>query len=231
MTAGPGARRPAPTLAAIAVTGLLSALATVLCVMPASAQELTGVALGPDGGPLTGHVVVLHQVGSGGAGSVSTDTTDGAGGFQFQLEPGAGVYFAALRYEGRMYIGPAAEGGDEPVTGYVLRVEPGAEAGAVASGLAGSMRPPPPAARPAASTAGRAGGAGAGPYVLVGLLALTAAVAFVVSAPRYRRRRTREALIELAGVENALADPARADERAALEAEATRLRERLARES
>ena len=217
-------------------TGLHRSLATLLLVVvgvaaasasaePASGQELTGVAIGPDGQPLAEQVVVLHRVGGGSGAFVSTDTTSPEGGFRFALPvQDTAVYFAALRYDGRMYIGPAAEAGGEPVSDYILRVDPSTEAGAVASALSGQAPPPPPA-RPGARPAG--GGSDTGAFLLVGVLALTSAAIFFFAAPRYRRQRTRDTLIELARVENelAVADP---EDRARLKAERDRHRERLA---
>lgn len=204
------------------------ALALWLAPSGARAQELAGVALGPDEEPLAGIPVILHQVGGGSGATVSTDTTDAEGGFRFVLEAEGGeIYFAAIRYGGSMYIGPAVEAGGEPVTGYILRVEPGSEAGAVASALSGPG-PAPTAARPA--QASRTGGTSdLGAILLVALLAIGAAAAFMIAAPRYRRHRTRDALVRIATAENALADPDvdRAD-RARLEATRERLRKQLA---
>lgn len=207
---------------------LLAAVLLIPAVAgPVRAQELTGVALGPDGAPLADQVVVLHRVGGGGGAFVATDTTNPEGGFRFPLPArDSAVYFAALRYDGSMYIGPAVGAGGEPVSGYVLRVEPGSEAGAVASTLSGQA-PVAPMARPAAQTAASGRGSDAGALLLVGLLALAAAGIFLFAAPRYRRLRTREAVIELARLENELAQ-ADVEDRARLEAERDRQRERLA---
>lgn len=210
----------------LALLGLVT-LSAWLVPLRGAAQDLAGVALGPDDAPLAGITVVLHTVGGGGGAFVGTDTTDADGRFRFELEPTAtGVYFAALRYEDGLYIGPAVEAGAESVTDYVLRVEPGSEAGAVASALA---QPGPVSSQ--GSQAGQASGAGTGSdlgaVLLVTLLALAGAAAFVVAAPRYRRRRTREALIQLATVENALSESA-PDDRARLEDTRDRLRKQLA---
>jgi hypothetical protein len=216
---------------------LLALLPALTGPSPGHGQELTGVALGPDEAPLANTPVVLHRVGGGGAGFISTDTTDAEGGFRFELDGGAGdIYFAALRYEGGMYIGPAIEAGGEPVTGYLLRVEPASEAGAVASALA-RPGPVPTAAQPSAQTrTGARAGSDLGALLLVGLLAMAAAAAFVYAAPRYRERRTRDALIQLAEAENALEgagesgqdEEAGARERARLEGQRDRLRKQLA---
>jgi hypothetical protein len=191
---------------------------------PAVAQELTGVALGPDGQPIPGAPVALHRVGGDGGGAfVGSATTDATGAFRFEIEADSAVYFAAIRYEDRMYIGPAVQPGTVPIRDYVIEVDPANEAGAVASALSGQRQvPPPQAARstPADSDTGA--------LLLVGLLALAAAAVFFFAAPRYRRRRTRETLIELAAIENALEDAADGDDTARLLADRDRLRGQLA---
>jgi hypothetical protein len=211
---------------AFGLLALAGLAASGAAVAPAAAQELTGVAIGPDGNGLADMPVVLHRVGGGGGGFVATDTTDANGGFRFPLESAdTAIYFAALRYEGRMYIGPALEAGGEPVSDYILQVEPGSEAGAVASALSGTGPAPAPA-RPA--QASRVGGSDTGALLLVGFLALAAVAAFLYAAPRYRHRRTRDAVIALAAAENALADGPDPDDAARLEATRDRLRSQLA---
>jgi hypothetical protein len=210
---------------ALALGGLL-ALAGALAPASAAAQELTGIAVGPDGEALVDQTVVLHRVGGGGDALIGTDTTNADGAFRFVLEPAdSGVYFAAMRYEGRIYIGPAAQAGGDPVTGYILRVSASAEAGAVASALSGRAPTPAPA-QPAARRSD--GGSETGAFLLVGLLALAAVGIFVVAAPRYRHRRTLDGVIELASVENALEDAVDEDERQRLRTTRDRLREQLA---
>jgi hypothetical protein len=190
----------------------------------ALAQQLVGTALDPNGEPLAGEPVALHRVGGGAGAFVGTDTTGADGRFQFELASDSAVYFAAVRYQGRMYIGPAVQAGvAAPAANYVLQVDPANEAGAVASALSGSQ-----AARPRTTAPGGAGSSDAGALMLVGLLALAAALAFFFAAPRYREKRTRQTLIELAAVENDLADSPDPKDRAQLEADRDRLRSRLA---
>ncbi len=199
-----------------------------LCVVaaPATAQELTGVALGPDGQPLGGEAVALHRVGGMGGGAfVATDTTSADGAFRFELGPDSAVYFAAIRYGGRMYIGPAVQPGTVPIADYLLQVDPANEAGAVATGLSSRPQTPPRTTSPGTAVPSSSD---AGALLLVGLLALGAATAFFFAAPRYRQRRTREALIELAAIENALADATDEDDTAELRADRDRLRAGLA---
>jgi len=213
------------------------ALVLMLCALPtaAPAQEVAGVALGPHGEVLPDVVVALHRIGEmGGGANVASVTTDSEGRFRFDIEVAdSAMYFAAMRYADRMYIGPPALGGVERVTDYVLVAEPAAEAGAVASALSGDgggmggvggMGAAMPRAVP--GSAGTAGDERA--LWLVALIALTAAGLFITTAPRYRRRRTRDALVEVATVENRLAEDPSDDERQELLRRRHQLRERLA---
>jgi hypothetical protein len=198
----------------------------------AGAQGLSGVALGPDGQPLAGHTVILHRVGAGGGATAGTDTTDASGAFTFTLDGDArSAYFAALRYEGELYIGPAADG-SQSITDYVLEVTPSAAIGNVGGVGRGGALPPAQAQAPRQmppTGAPTGGSSDAGALWLVGLLALATAAAFVLTAPRYRRRRTRDALIEVASIENRLAeDELTDDERDRLQARRDRVKEQLA---
>lgn len=191
------------------VVGAALAVAMGLAAAPGAAQELRGVAVNAYGEPLAGIVVALHRVGDTGPGAnVASVTTDDDGRFHFQVdERDSALYFAAMRHDGAMYIGPAAMAGVERVTGYTLTAVPEAEAGAVATALAGggvgqAMPGAPPRAGPAAP--GASAGADMG-LLAVGFLALASAALFMMTAPRYRRRRTRDAVLELATVEEALA--------------------------
>jgi hypothetical protein len=218
--------------AAVALpTGVLAALAIGHALaLPASAQEIAGVAVDSVGRPLTGVPVALHRVGGGTVGgSVAAVTTDDAGRFRFQIQAvDSAVYFVAMRHAGLMYIGPMARGGIQRVTDYVLRAAPETEAGAVASALSGAPAAPmsPPVGPP--EPLGRAdGGAGPGAVWLVAVLALVFAGTFLATAPGYRARRRRALVMELARLENRLA----ADPGSEAEAERRRrdaLRERLA---
>lgn len=205
-------------------TALPLVLLVVGAATPAAGQRIVGMAVGPDGEALAGVPVVLHRVGGGTGALVATDTSGPDGTFRFQIAtPDSAIYFAAVRYEGQLYVGPAIEAGADSVTGYVLRVEPGSEAGAVGSALSRAA----PRARPAAQTRASPD-SDFGAFLLVGLLALAAAVMFMVAAPRYRERRTREALIELAGIENRLDDAGPDDDTEDLRSRRDSLREQLA---
>lgn len=208
------------------------AVAAALVLVPGagSAQEVQGVAVGPHGEPLGDVVVALHRIGDAGGANVASATTDADGRFRFEVQvPDSALYFAAMRYSDRMYIGPPAMAGVERVTDYVLAVDPAAEAGAVASVLSGDMGrglQAPPAQAPSAAPTGSSAGDAA--LWIVGLLALTAAALFMMTAPRHRRRRTRDALLELATVENRLAEEPGDDERQQLLGRRHQLRGRLA---
>lgn len=215
-------------LGLVGVATLVVAAIGPVATAPAAGQELSGRALGPDGEPL-GHIpVVLHRVGEEGGAFVATDTTNPEGRFRFMFEADdSAVHFVALRYEDRMYIGPAVHGGGDPGD-YVVRVEPGSEAGAIASALSGPRSATPAGSPTVGAGAGTARGSDEGAFILVGLLALAATGAFLIAAPRYRRNRTRDALIELATAENALAGGDDPEERARWEAIRDRLRKQLA---
>jgi small GTP-binding protein len=164
----------------------------------------------------------------GAGANVASVTTDEAGRFRFEVEePDSALYFAAMRYGGSMYIGPPAMAGVQRVDDYILMADPSAEAGAVASALSrepgmggGIMGTAAQAPRPAA------GGQGGMDIALaaVGLLALVAAGLFITTAPRYRRRRTRDTLLEVATLENRLAEGPDPEERAELERRRDQLR-------
>jgi hypothetical protein len=212
--------------------GLIPAIVALACPLAAGAQEIQGVALGPAGEPLPGVVVALHRVGDMGAGAnVASVTTDAEGRFRFEIAaPDSALYFAAMRYDGLMYIGPPAMGGAQRITDYPLVADPAAEAGAVASALSGEpmgVVQGPPARDPRAAPAGGQGG-GEGALWIVGILALTAAALFMTTAPRYRRRRTRDLLIEVATLENRLAEGPPSDERRELMRRRDQIRDRLA---
>jgi hypothetical protein len=207
--------------------GLALAL-LALTAAGAGGQEVQGLAVGPMGEPLPGVVVALHRVGDGGAGTVASATTGDDGRFEFQLETrDSAYYFVAMRHEDRMYIGPLALAGAERVTGYIVSADPDSEAGAVAAalaprGTAGSAG----MGLPARAAPADGGGAPVGVW-LAAVLALAAGATFVATAPRYRRLRTREALVELATLENRLAEGPESGEREDLAARRDRLRERL----
>jgi hypothetical protein len=194
----------------------------------AHAQEVRGVAVDGQGMPLPDVVVALHRIGDMGAGAnVASTTTDHEGRFHFDVAADSALYFAAMRYDERLYIGPPALAGAERVTGYVLAADPAAEAGAVASALSrtpamvrgaegATARPTPPP------------GVNERSLWLAALLALIGAAVFISTAPRYRRRRGREALVELATLENELEAATDAEDRSELARRRDQLRERLA---
>lgn len=191
------------------------------------AQQLTGVALGPDGQPLADQPVLLHRVNETGGALAATDTTDAEGQFGFALDGNEqSAYFAALRFDDEIYIGPAAQG-DQTITGYVLEVSPSSSISAMSGAMTGGGMPP---ARNPTPVTGSAASSDLGALWLVALLAIGAAAAFVLTAPRYRRRRTRDALVELATLENRLvgSEDLSDAERQRLAARRARLKEQLA---
>ena len=210
-------------LAPAALAALLGSAAPT----DAAAQEIAGTALDASGQPIPGVPVALHRVGGGGGGAtVAAMTTEPDGSFRFVIEAvDSAVYFVAMRHDDRMYIGPPARGGVERVTGYEMRADPANEAGAVASALSGGEAGPlgPAAAR----QPGAMPGGGAGAVWFVGILALVVAAIFVTTAPGYRRRRRREMLMELAGIENRLAVAGPDTDTAAETRRRDALRERL----
>lgn len=211
---------------------LVMAGAFLLLPVPGAAQEVAGTAVGPHGEPLADVVVALHRIGDMGGANVASVTTDADGRFRFQVDvPDSATYFAAMRYNDRMYIGPPAMAGVERITDYLLVVDPAAEAGAVAGALSGQMGgqgQAPGGQRPGGVTGGAGGGTTDMALLMVGLLALTAAALFMFTAPRHRRRRTRDALVELATVENELAASPEDDERQRLLGRRHQLRRQLA---
>ena len=186
---------------------LMAAFLGAFVPRAATGQEISGVALDQAGQPIPGIPVALHRVGGGGGGATVAATTTGEdGGFEFLIEAlDSAVYFVAMRHDERMYIGPPARGGAERVTDYVIRAEPGSEAGAVASALSGSGPVPGAPLAPQAARPGMGGGAGGGAVWFVVILAIVVAATFVTTAPGYRRKRSREMVMELARVENRLA--------------------------
>lgn len=203
------------------LTGLLLLLGLAA---PAAAQHISGLALGPDGGPLPNVPVALHRVGGSANASVATRTTDARGRFTFEIEVAdSAVYFAAIRHEGRLYIGPPVRGGSGRVSEYEIRAEPSYEAGAVASALSRSVPGVGGMQRLPRGGSGTGSAAVAG---VLGLLALAMVVTFLAVAPGYRRKRRRELVLELASIENRLADADRTPE-AGLEQRRQQLRERL----
>lgn len=206
--------------------GLAGALVALAAAGAAPAQEISGIAIDAGGAPIPEAPVALHRIGGGGGATVDAATTGRDGRFRFEIQSAdSAVYFVALRHEDRLYIGPPARGGAERVTDYVLRAEPASEAGAVASALSGAApgRTGPgtaPPAAPAASTGAA--------VLLIALLALAVAGGILSTAPGYRRRRQREALVELAGIENRLSDPGSGGDAEADRRRRDALRERLA---
>lgn len=102
---------------------LLAVAGGLVGIAPLAAQSdaLHGVAVDTAGEPLTDHVVVLHRVAEGGGAAIGRATTDASGRFTIPLPddaPEGGVYFAALRYAGQLYIGATFRGPNPPTEAY-----------------------------------------------------------------------------------------------------------------
>lgn len=207
---------------------VLTTLATLALAGTGAAQGITGRAVDAAGSPLPNVPIALHRVGGGSGATVATGVTDADGRFRFSVEaPDSAVYFVAMRHDDQMYIGPPARAGAERVSDYVVRADEGSEVGAITSALSGGgARPGAPASR--TDQPGSEGGAGAAAIALVTVLALAVAAVFVTTAPDYRRRQRRGLLIELARIENRLAEADRAEaDRADDRRRRESLRERL----
>lgn len=183
---------------------LLVALPGLAAPAALAGQEIAGHAVDEAGAPLPEVPVALHRVGGGSGATVDATTTDEDGRFRFVIQQqDSALYFVAMRHDDRLYIGPPARGGAEIVSDYQLRADPANEAGAVASALSRG-----PESAPGGGPAGMAGGAGratgSAAAWFVALLALVVAGVFIATAPGYRRRRQREALMELAAIEDRL---------------------------
>lgn len=157
--------------------------------LQAQTSELRGRVFGPDGEPVAGVSVVLHRVTDDGGTEVGRAVSDGDGAFVIdagEVTPG-GLYFAATRHDGSLFMGPIFRDLREIDSEYVIVVGLNAVGGAATPG------PPPPP--------------GAGRGWLVGLLLGGVGLAFVVR-PFLARRRAhpdRAILLELAEIEDRLA--------------------------
>jgi hypothetical protein len=192
-----------------AVRGSLLALASgLLAVHAARAQggALQGQVVGPDG-PVSGLAVALHRVTPEGGANIDEATTDDEGRFTFTVDitpADSAVYFAAVRMDDQLYVGTPIR--EVPTGPYVIQVGPGAAS--VPMGGAGPLNG-------ATGAAPQRDGSNTGTlavFLLIGLGIL----GVVVYAMRHTLGggpdRRRELLVELAELEEALADGALGDE-------------------
>lgn len=195
---------------------LLLLLGSVLA-SPLHAQYpvLRGQVVDPDGRPVSGISVTLHHVTDGGGAEVGRALSDHEG--KFSIEPGegvvGGVYFAATRFEGALYMGNPFRSLDEVTDDYRIVIGVGGIAGGAA------FQEPPDSA------------AGQGWLVLLAF-ALLGLGAVVVPLRRGRRGpgSHRAILVELAELEecHALRSPeARQAAEGAYRAQRAALRARL----
>ena len=168
---------------------------------PLSAQQLRGVVVDSTNAPVAAETVMLHNV-TPASGSVLGQTlTDSAGTFVFPSvaeAPEGSVYFAAVRRDGQLYIGPMLRAPlPDPTPDYRIEIGPG-----------GRMPELGPAASPQPVSPSRE--EGGGPLLLLIPLAAAAAItAWFVVRPRSVRSR-RRLLIDIAQLDerHATAEPA-----------------------
>ena len=111
--------------------------------LQAQTSELRGRVFGPDGEPVAGVSVVLHRVTDDGGTEVGRAVSDGDGAFVIdagEVTPG-GLYFAATRHDGSLFMGPIFRDLREIDSEYVIVVGLNAVGGAATPGP-----PPPPGA-------------------------------------------------------------------------------------
>lgn len=167
---------------------LLAALLTLSTASAASAQSssLRGRVVDADGRPVPDVTVVLHHVTDAGGAEVGRAVSSADGVFVLELDsaPPGGVYFAATRHEGSLFMGaPFRTLREIEGTEYVIAVGVNAVGGAPTPG------PPPPP--------------GAGRGWAIGLIAGALGILFVVLPLARRRPGTddRAVLLELAELE------------------------------
>ncbi len=117
-------------------TILCTAMLGLLVSIPLGAQEvepptLRGRVIDPQGQPVAGIVVAVHRVSEvGGGGEVGRAATAEDGAFDVPLDTSEdGIYFAATRYEGALYMGGMFRELDEVTSDYVIVVGQNAVAG------------------------------------------------------------------------------------------------------
>lgn len=171
---------------------------------------LNGVIVDSLGEPLASMPVALHRVSGEGGANVDQTTSDAEGRFAFSIEMtgDSALYFAATRAGSFLYVGPPIRGGSSPEE-YVVIVGP--EGNRIPMG-APSAAGAAPASRPASPARSFDEGAAGSAVLLTAAVVMLAALVFGVRwSQRRRERGRREALLELARLEErsvAQADPA-----------------------
>lgn len=175
---------------------------------------ITGRVIDPEGKPVANQSVLLHAVQESAGSNVASDTTDASGAFALNVpttDPKS-IYFVAVLYEGALYMGemmrpPFPEGQDYIVQVGVNPVDLGApanEAPAPAPPTTGSERT-------------------AGIFVVVAAVAIIAGL--IIAGIRRRPPARRRWLVELARIEDEIADAT--GDTAILEKRRAELRTRL----
>jgi hypothetical protein len=181
----------------------------------AQGMVLRGRVLDPEALPVAGITVSLHLVADNGGAEVGRAVSDREGWFEIGLEEGGGggVYFAATRFEGTLYMGEPFRTLDEVTGEYRILIGTGGTTGDFTGGAAPQF--------PGEATDRR------GPGIAL-ILALLGIGAIMVPLVRLRRGplALRSALVDLAELEEVHASRS-AEARLAAEAEHAVLRERL----
>lgn len=153
----------------------------VVMVRPAVAQQVVSGRVLAGSEPVANQLVSLHHVTDDGGSTLATDSTDAAGRFEFTVAdmPSQGIFFAATRFEGQLYIGEPFRRSEQPAD-YLVAVGPGATP--IELGGAGAAPQTAPAPSPYDTRAGL--------VVVLIAVALFGSVAFFMmrrSTPPQRR--------------------------------------------
>jgi len=119
---------------------LILAVAALPATLAAQGPRLQGEVIDQSGAPVGGVAVSVHRVTEAGGAEVGRAVTDAEGRFTIELDaaPADGVYFAATRFEGNLYMGEVFRGLSEVPAEYRIVIGSGGIAGGPA------VTPPPP---------------------------------------------------------------------------------------